>query len=63
MNELAEAYIEYIAKLKTIRKPQMPKFDLSAYNDNNYKRMILNLNQEFDCFDDLNVYLAFLKGE
>ncbi len=63
MNELAMAYIEYIAKLKTVKKPKMPKFDVLAYNDSDYILAIENIMKDYQSVDDFAVYEFFLKGD
>ncbi len=44
-------------------KPIMPKFDLSAYTDNEYLLTINELNEDFDLILDEEVYSDYLKGE
>ena len=57
------AYIEYLADFWEVKKPQMPNFDLSAYTDNEYKKAIEEVNQDYENINDFDVYLRFLKGE
>ena len=56
-------YIEYLSNFQELKKPQMPNFNLSAYTDIEYHKAINEINQEFDRFDDFEVYTKFLKGE
>lgn len=63
MNEvmtLAEKYVDYLLTLHEIKKPIMPNFDLDAYTDNNYIKVLDELTVDFDSTDDLNVTLRFL---
>lgn len=57
------SYIEYLKTFKELKKPELPNFDENAYNDNEYYKAITELQQDFDRFDDFEVYLKFLKGE
>lgn len=56
-------YIKYLSSFKEMNRPKMPNFDLSAYTDNEYQKVINEINQDFDVVDDFDVYLRFLKGE
>lgn len=56
-------YIEYLKTFKEVNKPIMPNFDISAYTDIEYIKMISELQKDFDNFEDLEVYLQFLKGD
>ena len=57
------SYVEYLNKFKELKKPQMPNFDLDAYTDIEYHKAINEINEDFERFDDFDVYLKFLKGE
>lgn len=63
MNEEILAYFEYLQKFKELEKPPMPKFDLLAYNDNEYMLAMKELEKEFDSIDDLQPTLKHLQGE
>ncbi len=63
MDEVVGAYIEYLSSLKEITKPSMPKFNLSAYTDNEYVSAISSVLKEYECIDDYNLTLQYLKGE
>lgn len=56
-------YIEYLKNFNILNKPKMPNFDLSAYTDNEYLKVVESLNLEYDLVDDLGATLTFLKGE
>ena len=56
-------YIEYLAKFRELKRPQMPNFDKRAYTDIEYVNAIKEINNEFDQVDDIEVYEKFLKGE
>ena len=63
MEEQVIAYIEYLSNLKEITRPKMPKFDLSAYSDNEYKLAIQSLIKDYEGVDDFLITLHYLKGE
>ena len=63
MNELAIAYIEYLANLKGLKLPKMPKFNTSAYTDNEYLNAIDALMRDYDKVDDVRVTENFIKGD
>ncbi|MBE5741028.1 MAG: hypothetical protein E7351_00625 [Clostridiales bacterium] len=63
MNEEINAYVEYIKKIGTVHRPKMPKFDISAYSDNEYLSAIEGLNVDFDAIDDEYLTIRHLKGD
>ena len=63
MNEEAIAYIEYLSKLKEIKRPAMPIFDVLAYTDNEYLMSIKETEKDFEYIDDYYLSLHHLKGE
>ncbi len=63
MNEEVIAYIEYLSKLKEIKRPSMPIIDISAYTDNEYLMAIFEINHDFDNIDDFDQTIRHLKGE
>ncbi len=63
MDEQVNAYIEYIGNMRQLTKPNMPKFDLSAYTENEYVKEIRSLEKEFENTDSVDLTIAFLKGE
>ncbi len=63
MDEQVSEYLKYIASLKEIKRPIMPQFDLSAYNDNEYKAAISEILKDYEGVDDFLITLRYLKGE
>ena len=63
MNEEVLAYLEYLLEFKEMEKPPMPKFDLLAYNDNEYKLAIEEVKRGFEEIDDFDITLKYLQGE
>lgn len=63
MKEEIREYINYLASINEIKKTKMPKFDLSAYNDNEYKYAIEELMLDFEMLDELYLTLKYLKGD
>ncbi len=62
INEV-RAYIEYLANLKEIKRPAMPTFPTSAYNDNEYRIAVAEIMKEFQYVDDYYLTLQYLKGD
>lgn len=64
MNDLVSAYIEYLSGLKQIKKPKMPTFDVSAYNDIEYKKATQEIVEDFAKLEEDELeYVKFLKGD
>ena len=63
MNELVQAYIDFLLKFKPIEKPIMPKFNVFEYTDNEYKTAIETILQDYHYVDDFDCSITFLKGE
>ena len=63
MDEQVNAYIEFIGNMRQVNKPTMPKFDLSAYTENEYVKEVRSLEKEFENTDSVDLTIAFLKGE
>ena len=63
MNDEVSAYVEYLLKFGEITRPQMPKFDYSAYSDNEYKTAIHQVMKDFENVDDFTVTIEHLKGD
>ena len=63
MKDLAIAYIEYLHGLFTIKKPTMPTFNVGAYNDSEYQKVVAEIEESTSLDFDLSEYEKFLKGE
>ncbi len=63
MEEQVNAYIEFLAGFGVVQKPDMPKFDVSAYTENEYVRAINSIEQDFEFADSINLTEQYLKGE
>ncbi len=63
MDEQVNAYIKYLSNLKEISRPKMPKFDIEAYSDNEYKMAINKVLEDYEGVDDFLITLHYLKGE
>ena len=63
MEEQVNAYIEFLARFGVVQKPDMPKFDVSAYTENEYVRAINSIEQDFEFADSINLTEQYLKGE
>ncbi len=63
MNKLISEYVKYLFSLKEIARPQMPKFNLNAYTDNEYKIAIAQVELDFNGVDDFETTINFLKNK
>ena len=63
MNEEIKAYEEYLLNFGMVEKPQMPKFDLQAYTENEYTSAIFELLKDFDKIDDEYLIVERFKGD
>ncbi len=63
MDELIREYINYIAHLEEIKRPEMPNFNLSAYTESEYVDTIKELMDAYDLVDDFELTVQFIKGE
>ena len=63
MFEEFEEYQKLFLAAKDVEKPQMPNFDVSAYTDSEYMSVIFSIMEEFDCVDDLDITIKYLKGK
>ena len=63
MNELAQAYIDFLLDFKPIEKPIMPKFNVSEYTDIEYQLAIREIMNDYNFVDDFGCSITFLKGE
>ena len=62
MYEEIREYEKYLASFGLVKKPRMPKFDISAYTDNEYLSVVYNLLKEYDNVDDEYLIINYLKG-
>lgn len=61
---LSQKYAEELATKKFfVKKPKISSFNISAYNDYEYIKLILELTNMFNNFNDLTLTEEFLKGE
>lgn len=63
MEEQVNAYIEYLHRFGIVQKPVMPKFDVSAYTENEYVRAINTIEKDFEFDDCVSLTEQYLKGE
>ena len=63
MNDEVSAYVEYLEKFGEVLRPQMPKFDYSAYSDNEYKNAITQVMKDYENIDDFDITIKHLKGD
>lgn len=63
MDDEVREYVQYLCRLLEISKPLMPKFDLTAYTDNEYLSAISSVQNDYEAVDDLWLTLEFLKGD
>ena len=63
MFEEIEAYEKYLLNFGIVEKPVMPKFDVLAYTENEYRLTIFPLLTEYDKFDDLYLTVERFKGD
>lgn len=63
MDKEIREYEKYLLNFGVVNKPQMPKFDLTAYTDNEYLSEIFEWQKLMDCFDDEYLTIMHLKGE
>ena len=62
MSEETREYLEYLLAFKELQKPQMPNFDLLAYNENEYKLLTEELEEAFKFTFDLDLTIEHLQG-
>lgn len=63
MDEEIQAYEEYLLSFGLVEKPQMPKFDESAYTDNEYLVAVFESYLAFEMVDDGYLSILHLKGD
>ena len=57
------AYVDFLLNFKEVQKPDMPKFNIGAYTDNEYLLAVFDLQKDFDFVDDDYLVVKHLKGE
>ena len=63
MHEEINGYEKYLLSFCVVEKPIMPKFDLSAYTDNEYLSAVHCLMCDYGGIDDEYLTIQHLKGE
>jgi len=63
MDEEIMEYERYLLGFGVVEKPQMPKFDVFAYTDNEYLSAIFDCLNMFDKIDDDYLVMQHLKGD
>ena len=63
MREEINEYERYLLSFGIVHKPPMPKFDLSAYTDNEYISAIFEVENAFQFVDDESLTIMHLKGD
>ena len=58
-----EAFETYLTSFRSIKKPQMPNFNISAYTDNEYVCAIEEIMFGSDLLDDEYLTIRYLKGD
>ena len=63
MWEEIKEYEKYLLNFGVVNKPIMPKFNVSAYTDNEYAHAIFDLLKDFDLIDDDYLTVDRFKGD
>ena len=63
MREEIGAYEKYLLNFTMVKKPIMPKFNTSAYTDNEYAKAIKDIMGDYGGIDDEYLTIQHLKGE
>lgn len=64
VKELAEQYIKYLEGIDfNVKKSPTPLFDISAYNEYKYYKMLLNYEKLYAQTDSIELTEQFLKGD
>ena len=63
MWEEIKEYEKYLLNFGVVNKPTMPKFDVSAYTDNEYTSAIFDILKDFDFIDDEYLTVNRFKGD
>lgn len=63
MDEEIREYEKYLASFGVVEKPKMPKFNVSAYTDNEYLSVVYGLLNDYDKLDEEYLTINYLKGD
>ena len=63
MYDLVNAYVDFLLGMKDFEKPEMPKFNESAYTESEYVSLMEYIENDYKYIDDFRVTIDFLKGE
>lgn len=63
MNEEIMAYVDFLLNFNQVQKPSMPKFNISAYTENEYLLAIYDLQKDYENVNDEHLTIRHLKGE
>ena len=63
MREEINEYFTYLLNFNVVKKPSMPKFNVSAYTENEYVSAVNELMLDFNKIDDYETTLKYLKGD
>ncbi len=61
MKDEIKAYAEYLLNLGVVKKPDMPKFDVSAYTESEYLSTIFEINKDYENIDEEYLTIEYLK--
>lgn len=61
MKDEIKAYAEYLLNLGVVKKPDMPKFDVSAYTESEYLSTIFEINKDYENIDEEYLTIKYLK--
>ena len=56
-------YEKYLLSFGVVNRPKMPKFDVLAYTDNEYKSIIFDIQKDFDLIDDEYLTIEHIRGD
>ena len=56
-------YEKYLLSFGVVNRPKMPKFDVLAYTDNEYKSIIFDIQKDFDLIDDEYLTIKHIRGD
>ena len=62
LQEILE-YEHYLLNFNMVEKPKMPKFEVSAYTDSEYKNAIFQVVADYENIDDEYLTIDYLKGD